>query len=127
MTLSNRAYSHIFAVLVFGCGVITGLLADHYWEARNARNAVTVSAESRPHVIEKVRQELNLTDQQTKEMEAILDDASRDFDSLHMQAHEVRRQTMDRIRAILTEDQKPKFETAVTKLQRTITPSSSVQ
>ncbi len=80
MTMSPRAYSRIFALLVFGCGTITGMLADHYWEARSVRAAITVTNESRPHVIEKVRQELNLTDQQTKEMEAILDDASRDFD-----------------------------------------------
>jgi Spy/CpxP family protein refolding chaperone len=123
MSLSPRTLSRVFATLVFACGLITGLLADHFWETRTVR-AVSVTTESRPHVIEKVSQELSLTEQQTHEMEAILDDASREFDSLHMQAHAVRRQTMDRIRAILTEDQKPKFEAAVTKLQRTISSSS---
>jgi hypothetical protein len=126
MSLSPRTLSRIFATLVFACGLIAGLLADHFWESRTAR-VVSVTNEPRPQTIEKVRQELSLTDQQTHEMEAILDDASRQFDSLHMQAHAVRRQTMDRIRAILTEDQKPRFETAVTKLQRTISSSSSSQ
>src|SRR5580692_5213576 len=124
MTLSPRTLSRIFATLVFACGLIAGLLIDHFWEARTVR-AVSLTNESRPHVIEKVSQELSLNADQTKQMEAILDDASRQFDTLHMQAHAVRRETMDRIRAILTEDQKPKFESAVNKLQRTITPSSS--
>src|ERR1019366_3007323 len=126
MSLSPRTCSRIFATLIFACGLIAGLLADHFWETRTVR-AVSVTTESRPQVIEKVSQELSLTAQQTQEMEAILDDASRQFDSLHMQAHAVRRQTMERIRTILTEDQKPKFEAAVTKLQRTISPSSSGQ
>ena len=124
MTLSPRALSRIFATLVFACGLIAGLLIDHFWEARTVR-AVSMTNESRPHVIEKVSQELSLTAQQTHEMEAILDDASAQFDSLHMQAHAVRRQTMDRIRAILTEEQKPRFEAAVTKLQKTISSSGS--
>jgi Spy/CpxP family protein refolding chaperone len=124
--MSPRVTNAIFAALVFGCGLIAGLLTDHFWEARTVR-AVSVNNESRVHVIEKVSQELSLTQQQSHDMEAILDDASKQFDSLHMQAHAVRRQTMDRIRAILTEDQKPKFEAAVTKLQRTISSSSSSQ
>ena len=126
MTLSPRVCSRIFATLIFACGLIAGLLADHFWETRTVR-AVSLTTESRPHVIEKVSQELSLTPTQTQQMEAILDDASRQFDSLHMQAHAVRRETMDRIRAILTEDQKPKFETAVTKLQRTISTSEPHQ
>ena len=122
MTLSPRACSRIFATLIFACGLIAGLLVDHFWEARTVR-AVSLTTESRPHVIEKVSQELSLTPQQTQQMEAILDDASRQFDTLHMQAHAVRRDTMDRIRTILTADQKLKFESAVNKLQRTISAS----
>jgi len=122
MTLSPRACSRIFATLIFACGLIAGLLIDHFWEARTVR-AVSLTTESRPHVIEKVSEELSLTPQQTQQMEAILDDASRQFDTLHMQAHAVRRDTMDRIRTILTADQKLKFESAVNKLQRTISAS----
>src|SRR5580658_860507 len=122
MTLSPRACSRIFATLIFACGLIAGLLIDHFWEARTVR-AVSLTTETRPHVIEKVSQELSLTPQQTQQMEAILDDASRQFDTLHMQAHAVRRDTMDRIREILTDEQKKRFESAVTKLQRTISAS----
>src|SRR5580693_9489815 len=119
MTLSARTCSRIFATLIFACGLVAGLLIDHFWEAGTVR-AVSMTNESRPHVIEKVSQELSLNADQTKQMEAILDDASRQFDTLHMQAHAVRRETMDRIREILTDEQKKKFESAVTKLQRTI-------
>ena len=117
--MNSRAYSAVFAGLVFACGLITGLLADHLWEGHSVR-AVSVSSESRPHVIEMVRQELALTDEQTRKVEAILDDASQQFNTLHTQAHGVRQQSMERIRAILTEQQKPKFEAAVARLQKTI-------
>ena len=124
MNPSPRACSRIFATLIFACGLIAGLLVDHFWETRTVR-AVSLTTESRPHVIEKVSEELSLTSKQTQQMEGILDDASRQFDTLHMQAHAVRRETMDRIREILTDEQKKRFESAVTKLQRTI--SSSTQ
>ena len=117
--MNSRAYSAVIAGLVFACGVITGLLADHLWEGHAVR-AVSVASDSRPHVIEMVRQELSLSDQQTRQVEAILDDASKQFNTLHTQAHTVREQSMNRIRAVLTEEQKPKFAAAVARLQKTI-------
>ena len=117
--MNSRVYSTIFAGLVFACGLITGLLADHLWEGHSVR-AVSVGTESRPHVIEMVRQELSLNDEQARQVEAILDDASRQFNALHTQAHGVRQQSMERIRAILTEEQKPKFAAAMARLQKTI-------
>ena len=117
--MSARSYSVLFTGLVFACGVITGLLGDHLWEGHSVR-AVSINQESRPHVIEAVRRELSLTEQQTKEVEVILDDASKQFNTLHTEAHKVRQQSMDRIRAILTDEQKPKFAAAVARLQKSI-------
>ena len=66
--MSARSYSVLFTGLVFACGVITGLLGDHLWEGHSVR-AVSINQESRPHVIEAVRRELSLTEQQTKEVD----------------------------------------------------------
>lgn len=119
--MTPRAYTAIFAVLVFSCGLVAGLMVDHIWEGHTVR-AKSIPSDTRQHVIEAVRQELSLTDDQTKQVDAILDDASKQFNSLHVQAHVVRQQSMDKIRGILTDEQRPKFEAAVARLQKTIAP-----
>ena len=104
---------------MFLCGIVIGGLSDHWWMMQNPRNH-TNWTENRPHVLEQIDQELSLTPDQAKQLEVILDGAMKDFEDLHLRAHQVRLDTRDRIRAILTEPQKQKFEATMAKLQRTI-------
>jgi Spy/CpxP family protein refolding chaperone len=113
-----RLCSATFVVLMFLCGILIGGLSDHWWMARNARRADW--PDSRAHVLEQIDQELSLTPDQSKQLEGILDGAMKDFDDLHNRAHQVRLDTRDRIRAILTEPQKQKFEATMARLQRTM-------
>lgn len=113
-----RLCSAAFVIIMFLCGIMLGGLSDHWWMARNARNATW--PESRAHVLEQIDQELSLSPDQAKQLEVILDRAMKDYEDLHNRAHQVRLDTRDQIRAILTEPQKQKFEATMARLQRTL-------
>lgn len=111
--------STFFLLLVFLCGAVAGGLADHWWLHRNARARANWT-ETRTHLMEEVKQELDLNPDQCRQMETILDEAMRDFQSLHSQAHQVRQDTNERLRAILNDQQKQKFGAALAKMQRNL-------
>jgi len=113
-----RAHSPAFVLVMFLCGILVGGLTDHWWMAENARK--NAWPESRAHVLEQINEDLSLTPDQARQLGAILDDAMKDFDSLHQRSHQVRLDTRDRIRAILTEPQRQKFEASMARLQRTM-------
>jgi Spy/CpxP family protein refolding chaperone len=117
--MNSRLASALLFCLVFGCGVFAGLLADHLLEGHTVP-VWNFADQSRPHVIDMVRSDLSLTDDQTHQVEAILDDASHQFNDLHARAQDVRAQAKDRIRSVLNEDQKKKFEASMVKLQKVI-------
>jgi Spy/CpxP family protein refolding chaperone len=120
--MKSRAATVIFSIVVFCCGVLTGLLGDHLLEGHMV-HFFNFASETRPHVIEIVRGDLNLTDDQTKQVEAILDDASRQFNNLHEEAQTVRLQAKERIRSILDERQRQKLDASMVKLQKVIAAS----
>ena len=117
--MNSRVASVLFFCLVFGCGVVTGLLADHLLEGHMVP-VWNFAQQDRPHVIDMVRSDLSLSDDQTRQVEAILDDASHQFNDLHARAQDVRTQAKERIRNVLNEDQKQKFEASMGKLQKVI-------
>src|SRR5437763_11397048 len=105
----SRAASALLFCLVFACGVVAGLLADHVMEGHTVRSS-NFAAQDRPHVIEMVRDELSLSDEQTRQIEKILDDASTQFNDLHKRAADVRSGAKEQIRTVLNEQQRQKFE-----------------
>jgi hypothetical protein len=117
--MNSRLASVLLFCLVFGCGVVAGLLADHLLEGHTIP-VWNFADQSRPHVIDMVRADLSLNDDQTHQVEAILDDASHQFNDLHTRAQDVRAQAKERIRNVLNEDQKQKFEASMVKLQKVI-------
>lgn len=113
-----RVCSPAFVLVMFLCGALVGGLADHWWVSQNARKGAW--PESRSHVLEQINEDLSLSPEQAQQLGDILDDAMKDFDALHRRSHQVRLDTRDRIRAILTEPQKQKFEATMARLQRTM-------
>ena len=109
--------STLFLLLVFLCGMVAGGITDHWWLHRTARARANWT-ETRTHLMEEVKQELDLSPDQCRQMETILDEAMRDFQSLHSQAHQVRLDTNERLRAILNDQQKQKFGRALAKMQK---------
>jgi len=66
---------------------------------------------------EKMRRELNLTDEQTKSVSAILDDTRNEYRSLRAELRprfeEPRQKARTKIRALLTPEQQQKFDALV--------------
>jgi hypothetical protein len=118
--MKSRIAAALLFCLIFASGVVTGLLADHLLESHTIRFNNFAADESRPHVIEIVRKDLQLSDDQTHQVEAILDDASRQFNELHSEAQTVRLQAKERIRSILDDGQRGKLDASMAKLQKVI-------
>ena len=117
--MKSRLATTILFCLVFLCGVFAGLLAERLL-ADHSMLAFNFAAQTRPHVIDTIKSDLNLTDEQTHQVESILDDASRQFNNLHEQAQTVRLQAKERIRSILNDQQRQKLDASMNKIQKII-------
>ena len=120
MTLTGQAKAKIWLVLVavFVLGAVTGGALTGLYRSRASSSA---SRENRERAMkdrfEKMRQELNLTDQQTTQVRAILDETRNEYrnlrDELRPRFDEPRLKARAKIRALLNPDQQKKFDTLV--------------
>ena len=120
MTLTGQAKAKIWLVLVavFVLGAVTGGALTGLYRSRASSGA---SREGRERAMkdrfEKMRQELNLTDQQTTQVRAILDETRNEYKALREELRprfdEPRLKARAKIRALLNSDQQKKFDTLV--------------
>ena len=117
--MATHARALLYLTLVFLCGIVAGALTmnvvEHTWLHRGPSPQWK---EARAHILEQVQQELLLTPEQSRQLEAIMDETMKQFEDLHSQAHHVRQEARARIRGILNDQQRLKFEEAMAKLQR---------
>jgi Spy/CpxP family protein refolding chaperone len=115
MTASSRSGREAVAtvVLVFILGIIIGGVGTHVWEKRQV-NPGALSKPSRDDVIQQMSRELDLNSDQQKQLSGIIDDTRARWRALYApldaQHEGIRQQSRDKIRAILTADQRTKFE-----------------
>lgn len=111
---NRRAFALVLVVFVLG--VALGALGMYVAGARvwGARPAAESYREKRARVVERLTHELNLAPDQRRQLEAILADVGAKYQALHNQVapqtEQVRQQGREQIRAILTPEQKTKFE-----------------
>ncbi len=115
MTLAGRTRLKIWMVLlaVFVLGCVTGVALTGLYRSR--ANSGTESHERAMHErFERMRTELNLTDQQTTAVRAILDETRNEYRALRKELRprfeEPRTKARSRIRALLTPEQQQKFD-----------------
>ena len=72
---------------------------------------------SKEHSIQRFKSELNLTPEQTKEFETVLDDFMMYYQTLQAQMDDVRATGKQRLMRILNEEQRQKFEKILTEWQ----------
>lgn len=121
MTLTGRTSVKIWVVLVavFLLGAITGAALTGLYRSRASGGFGREGRERGKHEqrFEKMRQELNLTDQQAADVRAILDQTRNDYRSLREELRprfeEPRLKARARIRALLNAEQQKKFDTLV--------------
>ncbi len=118
---SNRkAFLLVLAVFVLGIalGAVGAYLAGG--RVRSAQPVAENHRDKRARILEQLTRELDLTPDQRKRLEAILEDVGAKYRALHEQiapqTEQVRKQGRDQIRAILTPDQRPMFEEFLRRL-----------
>ncbi|HXW16987.1 MAG TPA: hypothetical protein VEJ39_01710 [Candidatus Acidoferrales bacterium] len=107
-----RRKAGLLVVLVLLLGVALGAVGTHYWEARAYGHRVIVPTHS--EIVKQLIEQLSLTPEQQSQVVAITEDVHsrlRAFqDQVKPQADAIRSEGRQKIRAILTPEQQPKFD-----------------
>ena len=112
----------IWVVVVFLLGAIAGGMFGYGYAHRSvaAANAPAPEPERRAKRVEQLTRELGLTPDQAKQLDAILlawhGKAKAIHEQSDVQMEQLRQKGRDEVRAILTPEQKPKFEGFLRKL-----------
>jgi Spy/CpxP family protein refolding chaperone len=118
MTLTGRTTLKIWLVLlvVFVLGSVTGAALTGLYRSR-AGGGAEARERAMHERFEKMRSELNLTDQQTTSVRTILDETRNEYRALRAELRprfeEPRMKARARIRALLTPEQQKKFDALV--------------
>ena len=120
-TTKGKGQAAILVVVVFLLGALLGGIGTHVWGER-MRGGVRMPGTLPPRnqVISDMTRELQLTPDQQKQLAAIIDDARAQVRALYApldsQHEQIRQHGRDRVRAILTPEQLPKFEQFIQRI-----------
>ena len=112
---SARRKAALWVAAVFLLGAALGGVVGYIFAHRSvSANAPLSEPERRAHRVEQLTQELSLTGDQRQQLDAILSQVHGEYKALREQSDarmdQARQQGRNQIRAILTPEQKPKFE-----------------
>lgn len=110
----KRGEAAVLVLVVFLLGALLGGVGNHVWGERVWGKQIINSQPTRNEIVGDLTRDLQLTQDQQKQLGSIVDDTRAQWRTLYTtiepQHEQIRQQSRDRIRAILTPDQKPKFE-----------------
>jgi hypothetical protein len=111
----TRSEAAVLVIVVFFLGALLGGVGNHLWGERVWGKQISSSGHpSRDQMVRSLTEDLQLNAEQQQQLGAIIDDTKSQIHAIYAPAdaqREVLRQKgRDRIRAILTPEQKPKFE-----------------
>ena len=110
--ISRKAVMLVLAVFVLG--ILLGGLATYMFGGRVLAGMGQHGPRDRTHLLERLTQELDLNADQQKQLDGILAETQKKYEVLYepvrAQADQVRQQGRENIRAILTPEQRTKFE-----------------
>jgi Spy/CpxP family protein refolding chaperone len=110
----------LLVMVVFVLGIVLGGLAVHVWGDRIWAQQPTNGNRSRDQVVADFTRELSLTAVQQQQLAAVVDDTRSRWRALYTplddQHEQIRQQGREKIRAILTPEQRPKFEDFLRRL-----------
>lgn len=102
---------------IFLCGMAAGALMVRVTGVAAGRPSISTWKETtREMTLARFKKELNLTPEQAREMETILDDYVLYYQNLQGQIADIRMQGHERILRILDAQQREKFESMMTEL-----------
>jgi len=104
-------------VCVFLCGALVGAIMMRFGFSPERHVGAYWKEGAREISLQRFKKDLDLTPEQTKDMETVLDDFMMYYQSLQAQMDDVRATGKSRILKILREDQKAKFEKMIDDVQ----------
>ena len=117
-TNGTRRKAAGLVILVFVLGIAIGALGTRYWGER----VFGARSDHRDHakIVEDLTREVGLTPDQRKQLETIIEETRAKFQALNDQQRplfdQTREEARNRVRAILTPEQRPKYEEFVRRL-----------
>ncbi len=126
--LPNRTCAVVYSLVIFLAGAVAGAmvmnLTEHFVLHRG-RPIVEQTRKwddsGRAHYVERFKSELNLSDPQSHQLEQILDETMRQYDDLHSFSHHIRQEGLMRIRAMLDDNQRKRFDEIIRKAEPPLT------
>lgn len=110
----ERRKATLFVALVFFCGAFTGAVVTNLWvkvqTSVRAERGDSPSANSHARSVEWFTQELDLSPDQASQLTQILDETRTTFRAKRDEIEAIRLQARNRIRTILNEEQRAKYE-----------------
>lgn len=116
----NRWTAIFFAVLLFGCGVVCGVLVQRYLSAAvvNARTA----EDFRHRYVSEMKSKLKLTQDQINRLEVILDETKAQYKAVRDESRpamlKIKEEQIRRVQSILTPQQVPVYQGLVAERER---------
>lgn len=112
----ERIRAAVFVLLVFACGALSGALGVNLWDRVHV-SADAPAASAGPHVPSTTRkravkwfaEELQLAPEQTEQLSRILEETRASYKEHEREIDEVRHEAHNRIRHILNDQQREKF------------------
>ena len=117
----ERKKATFFVGLIFLCGALTGAVATNLWvKAQTSVRAARADSPSATRVrsVEWFTQQLHLSPDQASQLTQILDETRTTFREKEEEIGSIREQARNRIRAILTAEQRVKYEEMLTRQDR---------
>ena len=111
-TARTRREAALLVIVVFALGVLLGGLATHLWGERVWGHETT--PKTRDEIIGQLTHEVGLTPEQVTQVTAIVDDTRAQWKALYApvdaQKEQIRQQSREKLRALMTPEQKVKLE-----------------
>jgi Spy/CpxP family protein refolding chaperone len=110
----TRSEAAVLVIVVFLLGALLGGVGTHLWSERVSGNVIMPGHPTRDQLVSSLTRELQLNAEQQQQLGVIIDDTRAQIQVVYApadaQREELRQKGRSRIRAILTPEQKPKFE-----------------
>lgn len=116
----SRWKGWLVLVVVFVLGAVTGVGLGGVYRSKTDASFRGSPGRNREAMFEKMRTDLNLTEEQSKEMRTVLNETGNDFRALRNELRpryeELRLKTRGRMRALLTPEQEGKFDSLMAEI-----------
>jgi Spy/CpxP family protein refolding chaperone len=112
MNKARYATAILFAILLFGCGVLTGVLGYRYYDARSVK--AKGLEDMRKQYLTDMQTKLQLTPDQVEKLKAIMQDTHQRLVAVRESSRpaivKIKQEHSERVKSILTPQQIPIYE-----------------